>query len=173
MISFCLFSPCKAVSTSGSNTPPNLYETIDEIRTTVNAVHASLSTTSANNTNTSNENLDNGQQQSNNNSRSSLEDVCTGGATPSEDVTPTTSRFDIYDGPAEEPIYASIKKVLSHSLYLANEENREQENRESTEHNNNDDAGNDVSPEVQEHAEGDACDEDDDFDDGDDTAPLI
>ena len=118
--------------------------------------------------------MDNGQQQYNSNSRNSLEDICTGGATASQDMTPPTSRFEIYDGPAEEQIYASINKVLSHSHFLANEENRET----TTANNNNDDDDNVdvVNPEIQEHAEGDVvCEDEDDgeFVDGDDTVPLI
>ena len=90
-------------------------------------------------------------------------------------MTPPTSRFEIYDGPAEEQIYASINKVLSHSHFLANEENRET----TTANNNNDDDDNVVdvvNPEIQEHAEGDVvCEDEDDgeFVDGDDTVPLI
>lgn len=57
---------------------------------------------------------------------------------------PTPSGFEIYDGPGEEPIYASVKRVLSRSLHLANQvnhqddsHNNQRQDKDETERNNN------------------------------------
>ena len=167
---------------SGSNTPPNLYETIDEIRTTVNAVRASLSTTTSNN----NENGDSDGQVNNSRSGSSLEatsglDVATGTSTvaAANDTDIQPSRFEIYDGPTEEPIYASVKRVLSRSLWLANRKDKKEEEVEEREENVADATKNigdrDSVDELHDNGVGfdnSGIDEDEEFEDVD-TAPLL
>ena len=103
-----------------------MYVTIDEIRTAVNALSSESSLTNP----TTNdvqpppvprrvinaENENHSQVAPSISTVNELEDVA-----DESSLQQTSSSFDVYDGPSDEPIYASVQRILSHSLVLANE----------------------------------------------------
>lgn len=119
-------------NTNETSSGSNLYETIDEIRSTVNAVRDSLSSSSR--SLPSRTDLD-----ESNNAVSSQETQDVQATHEPTTVAQNTendrdneisrpSGFNLYDGHADEPIYASVQRILSHSLVLANQEPTSNEN---------------------------------------------
>jgi len=118
-------------STSIPGTPVNIYVSIDELRSAVNQ----LPTSPSSGTNDDqpppipprvigpeNEVL---SLVASNSSADMEEDENLQEHSPPPPPPPPPPRmpsgFEIYDGPSDEPIYASVQRILSHSLILGNE----------------------------------------------------
>jgi len=144
---------------SGGSTPANIYETIDEIRTTVNAVHASLASGTSQPATTA----ENSQEQAIDTDESVPmvpPRALPAEPTSNDDAPPPPTRFGIYDGPSEEPIYASVQRILSHSLVIAanggsgGNNNEQAQNGDLSSNNDTKAAGDSESP-LYEHATND------------------